>query len=1334
MTSYSSNRFSARLTSFSRYAGLIVAALGGLVSWGWIFDIQPLKSVLPGLATMKFNTAFGFVLGGLVLWLGSEESAGRKKRWLMGGGAALVALLGLVTLGEYLFGSNFGIDQLVVRDPETPAAFYPGRMSLATAWNFILLGAALLLLKADLRWRFHPSQLLALLAGAVACSALIGYLYGVESLYSAGTYSSMALHTALSSALLSIGVLCARPQRGFMQIVSAESAGGVIFRRLFPVAVVIPIVIGWLRLWGQEWGWYDTNFGLALMVMLSIAALGIVIWLNAGWLNRLDANRRRAEETVHKSQLQLASVINTAMDAIITVDEKQRILIFNPSAELMFRRFADKVIGKPLTLLIPERLRSQHEEDVRAFGKTSVTKRGMGRLGMVYGLRANGEEFPLEVSISQTESGGRKTFTAILRDITERRRAEAELRDSEKRFRALIEYSSDEVSLITADGRLLYESPSASPTLGYTPNQFLGQDMFQLVHPDDLERVRGQFARLTQEPGRHLRDQFRLRHSSGEWRWMEAVGTNLLTESAVQAIVINYHDITERKQAEEELRQSEARKSAVFESALDCIITIDQQGRIREFNPAAEATFHYRRSEVLGKEMAELIIPPALREQHRRGLAKYLATGEGPILGRQIELAGMRADGSEFPVELTVSRIISDGPPVFMAFLRDITGRKQAVQAIREAEERYRTLLEQLPMIVYINSNKDIADTTYVSPQIQSILGYTPEEWLADPKSWQRALHPEDRQSVLEKVQRVNSAGEPFDMEFRMVARDGRVVWFRDQAALIRDPKGEPLFWQGLMIDITENKQRERELEAVAAISSALREIQSTDEILLLLLSEALTSVFAQHGGIWLYDPDKDEISLAYETGQSVNMPSVMKRGEGIVGLAVESEDVVISDELHKDPRLADGIRELVPTGLSAVCLPLRAADKVIGAMLITTQLPHEFMSSDIRILMALGQIGGSAIHRTSLYEQTVNQLGRLAALRTIDMAITSSLDLGLTLNVVLDQVIGQCSVDAADILLLKPELQILDFASGKGFRTHSIESASLHLGEGLPGRAAVARKTLFVPDLAQTELPFKRRKLLEDEKFISYYAAPLIAKGKIKGVLEIFHRSALTHDPELIQFLEALADQAAIAIDNSALFYDLQRSNIDLALAYDATIEGWSRALDLRDKETEGHTQRVTDMALKLARAVGVSDEELVHIRRGALLHDIGKMGVPDGILLKPGKLTDEEWELMRKHPGYAYEMLMPIAYLRSALDIPYCHHEKWDGTGYPRGLRGEQIPLSARIFAVVDVWDALRSDRPYRAGWDIEKVLDHLREQSGRHFDPRVVQIFLEQVVDSQ
>lgn len=184
---------------------------------------------------------------------------------------------------------------------------------------------------------------------------------------------------------------------------------------------------------------------------------------------------------------------------------------------------------------------------------------------------------------------------------------------------------------------------------------------------------------------------------------------------------------------------------------------------------------------------------------------------------------------------------------------------------------------------------------------------------------------------------------------------------------------------------------------------------------------------------------------------------------------------------------------------------------------------------------------------------------------------------------------------------------------------------------------------------------------------------------------------------------------------------------NAELTYAYDATIEGWARALDSRDHETEGHSRRVTEMTVRLARSLGVSDAEMVHVRRGALLHDIGKMGVPDSVLLKPGPLTEGEWTIMRRHPSLAYEMLAPIEFLHPALDIPYCHHEKWDGSGYPQGLTGEEIPLAARLFALVDVWDALSSDRPYRRAWEPERVLDHLHSLSGSHFEPRLVEAFL-------
>lgn len=250
---------------------------------------------------------------------------------------------------------------------------------------------------------------------------------------------------------------------------------------------------------------------------------------------------------------------------------------------------------------------------------------------------------------------------------------------------------------------------------------------------------------------------------------------------------------------------------------------------------------------------------------------------------------------------------------------------------------------------------------------------------------------------------------------------------------------------------------------------------------------------------------------------------------------------------------------------------------------------------------------------------------------------------------------------------------------------------------------------------------------MFEKEGFQTYVGAPLLAKGKILGVLEIFMRSHFNPDMEWMDFLNTLSGQASLAVNNMQMFNELGRSQLELFVAYDATISSWSRAVELRNHETVGHTQRVTEWTVQLSEIVGIKKEQLVQIRRGALLHDIGEFGVPESILLKTGKLTDEEWITMRKHPQLAYDMLISIDYLKSALDIPYCHHEKWDGTGYPQALLGEQIPISARVFAIVDVWDALLSDRPYRHAWSRSKVMEYIRDQSGKHFDPSLVEKFI-------
>jgi len=386
----------------------------------------------------------------------------------------------------------------------------------------------------------------------------------------------------------------------------------------------------------------------------------------------------------------------------------------------------------------------------------------------------------------------------------------------------------------------------------------------------------------------------------------------------------------------------------------------------------------------------------------------------------------------------------------------------------------------------------------------------------------------------------------------------------------------------------------------------------------------------------------------------------------------------------------------------------------------------REWSMVEIEALRIAADTMGAAIQRADDKAHLRRQVEHLNALRRIDRAIANSLDLQLTLDVVLDQVTGQLGVEAASVLLLNSHTQQFEFTAGRGAFARAFLTAPVRTGDGLAGRVIHDRRAVHVPDLGAASAGGSRESLMP-LGLASYYALPLIAKNEVRGVLETFCGPSVKCTEDWRDFAATLAGQAAIAIDNAQMLAQLTQSNTDLRLAYETTLEGWSRALDLRDNDTQGHTARVAALTVVLGRAMHMDPEQIVHLRRGALLHDIGKMGIPDAILLKPGPLTDDEWDVMRRHPVYAYDLLSGIPYLRPALEVPHLHHERWDGSGYPLGLKGEEIPLAARVFAVVDVWDALTSSRPYRTKVLEERAREIIKQGAGTDFDPRVVETFL-------
>ncbi|HET9590852.1 MAG TPA: GAF domain-containing protein, partial [Anaerolineales bacterium] len=388
----------------------------------------------------------------------------------------------------------------------------------------------------------------------------------------------------------------------------------------------------------------------------------------------------------------------------------------------------------------------------------------------------------------------------------------------------------------------------------------------------------------------------------------------------------------------------------------------------------------------------------------------------------------------------------------------------------------------------------------------------------------------------------------------------------------------------------SETQRRLRELETINRVSTELRETYSIDEMLPILLNETLELVNTPHGSIWLYDHASGLLSQRIAAGALSKLKQTsLKSSEGIVGRTFMTGKRYISPEWKTDPLLFKENQESLPSGLGGVCIPIQSTAGPVGVLMIALGSERRIVD-EFNLLPILSEITGNAIHRAELYQQSQEQVRRLTTLRDVDAAIVSSFDLNLTLNILMEQTRTHLGVDAVDIALYHPVLQSLTYLTGGGFHTPSPTRPQLRIGEGLAGQIIINQQTHQIADL-QNSTEARKEPLIRHEGFTAYIGVPLIVKGQIKGVFEVFHRSPLAPTPSWMEFLHTLASQAAIAIDNAQLFENLQHSNQELVQAYDTTLEGWARALELRDRETEGHTRRVTDLTLRLAKYMGIPD-----------------------------------------------------------------------------------------------------------------------------------------------
>jgi len=972
-------------------------------------------------------------------------------------------------------------------------------------------------------------------------------------------------------------------------------------------------------------------------------------------------------------------------------------------------------------------------------------------------------------------------YARMQTELNERKNAEKSLREREEQYRTLVEQLPAIVFIDDAnlEGHTLYISPQVETILGFSPQEWLGRSpeiWMTQVHPNDREWVHAGYMRCLLHGEPHDAE-YRIKAADGRMIWLRDQAVRLSDENGKPHLIHGVmYDITERKQTEESLRISEERYRELFNGMIDGFalheIICDANGkpidyRFLEVNPAFERMTGFQSENLIGRNALEIM---PLTEPY--WIEVY---GSVALTGRTTFYENY---SREFDRYFEVS-VYCPRPRQFATIVVDITDRKHAEESIRNRVIELEMLYQSGLALNQLLNPKEIGKKILklldekLNWHHTIIRLYNPHDGSLELLAFnQPGLDSDEKTRAVEKYfnSLISKSGDGLSgwvVQHSQTIRSGDVradPHYVDTHHEIRSGLYTPIKLGERMIGVIgveseqldafseaderlivtlanqaasafenarlfeETRQRVMELETLNRISLVLRAVTKQNEMLSIVLDEALAILKTSHGSIELHNKTTNSLDQVILRGWISKLTAPHPVGEGIAGKVFTSGETYISREFASDPETRIIARAQTPPGWGGVCLPIRTTQQILGVMIVSMPSEHDLNKNEIRLLSILSEMTGAALQRMQLHEQTVHRLEQLNAMRAVDQAISSSRDMRLTLNVLLMHTISQLGVDAASALLLHPGSNTLELVGGRGF--HSSLPDSVRLSNSFAVHAIMEHRLISAHDFEVISTNSHFAKLWKEEGFVCYWCVPLIVKGEVKGVLEVYCRTAFTPDSEWLEFLEALAGQAAIAIDNTQLFENLQRANMDLNLAYDATIEGWSRAMDLRDHETEGHTLRVTDLTMKLARAMRVSESQLTAIRRGALLHDIGKMGVPDAILLKEGDLTDEEWVLMRKHPEFARDMLIPITYLNDALNIPYCHHEKWDGTGYPQGLKGEQIPLVARIFAVVDVWDALTNDRTYRKKWAKQQARHYIKEQSCIHFDPQVVDVFLNQV----
>ena len=869
-----------------------------------------------------------------------------------------------------------------------------------------------------------------------------------------------------------------------------------------------------------------------------------------------------------------------------------------------------------------------------------------------------------------------------------RRRSEQRLRESEEKFKTLFNTAND--AIFTMNHAIFLDCNATTEKIfrcareqiiGHSPAEFSPERQ-----PDGS--LSSQAAKLKIEAA------FMGQPQVFEWLHTRLDGTPFYTEvslnrvfiggeSILQAIV---RDIDKRKRAEQALAEQSRFSSALVDTAPAIVYVYDLETNRNVFsNKGVEQILGYSADQIkaMGGELFSLLIHPDDLPAVMAFQNKVAAAANQEVL--EIEYRMRATDGQWLMIrsyESPFSRHPDGSLKQKIGVGIDITERKRTEKKLQESTVR----LQEAQRIARMGNwelNLENDALTW-SDETFRIFEIAPAAFGATYDAFLEAIHPDDRGAVDTAYRSSLETGGSYEIDHRLLMPDGRVKYVHERCETLYDLEGHPIRSVGTVQDITERRKADQTIrESEERFSTIFH--ASPMPILILRVTDGnfvdVNEAFQQLSGY-----RRDEV-----VGHSVQDLNQWGDPGGFRRLEMTLREQGAVHDFEIKLRAKSGQTQDVL--MSAAPILVSGERYIVNLVYdITARKQHE---NELQIIASLSAVLRSAPSRAEMLPVIVEKLVSLLDCETVSIEI-------------IDPLTGDAVTEAAhgswEVLI--------------GTRQKK--------GTGINFIISQTRQPYFSNDLRND--PNLAYPEWTQNNIRGGGGLPLIAQDQLIGYLWVGRKNEMAKSD--LRLLTSVADMAANAIYRTTLYERSQRNAADLVLAYDTTLAGWAHALELRDQDTEGHTRRVVQMTVDLALDMGFEQSALENIRRGALLHDIGKMGIPDAVLLKPGALNPPEWEIMRRHPEYAYNLLEPIEYLRPVIDIPYCHHEKWDGSGYPRGLKGVEIPLAARIFAIVDVWDALRSDRPYRTAWSKEQIREYIFEQSGKHFDPQVVKVFIERI----